>query len=243
MNDKTRWLLVALYAAAMAWVESAVVFYLRVMIDRVEPYQPNPLPMTVFDFGGVELVREAATLIMLLAVGWLAGKTMRARFGYAVIAFGLWDILYYVFLIPMTGWPRSLLDWDILFLIPLPWWGPVLAPMLISTLMIILGTQLVFYDHLAPRKIAWSLAFIGVWIALYAFMADSIQVIGGGAEAVRTVLPTSFNWLLFIVALILMCAPSVDIARQSAIMSFRGAPQARRGISLTNSGDSSLRSE
>jgi len=214
MSDKARWLLVALYAAAMAWVESAVVFYLRVMIDRLEPYQPNPLPMTIFDFGRVELVREAATLIMLLAVGVLAGKTIRARFGYALIAFGIWDILYYVFLIPMTGWPRSLLDWDILFLIPLPWWGPVLAPMLISTLMIILGTQLVFHDHLAPRKIAWSLAFIGVWIALYTFMVDSIQVIGGGVEAVRTVLPTSFNWLLFFVALILMSAPSLDMMRQ-----------------------------
>ncbi|MBI5350473.1 MAG: hypothetical protein HZB77_14350 [Chloroflexi bacterium] len=214
MSDKARWLLVALYAAAMAWVESAVVFYLRVMIDRLEPHQPNPLPMTVFDFGGVELVREAATLIMLLAVGYLAGKTTRARFGYALIAFGVWDILYYVFLIPMTGWPHSLLDWDILFLIPLPWWGPVLAPVSISILMIILGTQLAFHDHLAPRKVSWAIAFLGVWIALYVFMADSIQVIGGGVEAVRTVLPTSFNWLLFFVALILMCAPSVDMGRQ-----------------------------
>lgn len=214
MSDKSRWLLVALYAAAMAWVESAVVFYLRVMIDRLEPHQPNPLPITLFDFGRVEVAREVATLIMLLVVGWLAGKTTRARFGYAVIAFGIWDILYYVFLIPMTGWPRSLLDWDILFLIPLPWWGPVLAPLLISMLMIMLGTQLAWIDHLAPRKIAWSLAFIGVWIALYTFMADSIQVIGGGAEAVRTVLPTSFNWLLFFLALILMSAPSLDVVRQ-----------------------------
>jgi len=243
MSDKARWLLVALYAAAMAWVESAVVYYLRVMIDRVEPYQPNPLPMTLFDFGRVEVMREAATLIMLLVVGWLAGKTIRARFGYSMIAFGLWDILYYVFLIPMTGWPRSLLDWDILFLIPLPWWGPVLAPMLISLVMIILGTQLAWLDPLAPRKIAGSFAALGVMIALYVFMADAIRVLNGGEEAVRNVLPTSFNWLLFFVALILMSMPSLDMTRQLLRVSFRGAPQARRGISLTNSGDSSLRSE
>ena len=162
MSDKARWALVAVYAAAMAWVESAVVYYLRVMIDRLEPYQPNPLPVTIFDFSRVEVVREAATLIMLLVVGWLAGKTTRARFGYSLIAFGIWDILYYVFLIPMTGWPHSLLDWDVLFLIPLPWWGPVLAPILISTLMIILGTQLASPNQLAPRKIAWSFAFVGV---------------------------------------------------------------------------------
>lgn len=211
MSNRSRWLLIAFYAAAMAWVESAIVFYLRVMIDRVEPYQPNPLPLTMFDFGKVEVVREAATLIMLLLVGWLAGKTPRARFGYSLIAFGIWDILYYVFLIPMTGWPHSLLDWDILFLIPLPWWGPVLAPVLISIVMITLGTQLAVYDHLAPRKLAWSFAFIGVWIALYTFMVDAIQVLGGGMEAVRNVLPTSFNWLLFFVALILMSAPSINI--------------------------------
>ena len=74
------WSLVVLFAIAMAWAESAVVFYLRTMIDRIEPYQANPLP----NFGGLakaELVREAATLVMLFAVGWLAGTTRRQRFG------------------------------------------------------------------------------------------------------------------------------------------------------------------
>ena len=142
MSDKSRWLLVALYAAAMAWVESAVVFYLRVMIDRVEPYQPNPLPMTIFDFGRVELVREAATLIMLLAVGVLAGKTTRARFGYAAIAFGIWDILYYVFPHPDDRLAPLAFRLGYFIFDPAPWWGPVLAPVLISTLMIILGRNL-----------------------------------------------------------------------------------------------------
>ena len=133
------WLLVVVFAIGMAWVEAACVYYLRVMFDRLDPYQANPMPL-----GGVmeqvELVREAATLLMLFTIGALAGRTWRTRLGYATIAFGVWDIFYYVFLYVICGWPRSLFDWDLLFLLPLPWWGPVLAPVCIAMLMIAWGT-------------------------------------------------------------------------------------------------------
>ena len=101
------WLAVVIYALAMAWVESAVVFYLRSMIDRIAPYQPNPLPIAG-GFAFAEIVREVATLVMLVTVGWLAGRTWRSRVGYALLAFGVWDIAYYLWLVPLTGWPRSL---------------------------------------------------------------------------------------------------------------------------------------
>src|SRR5829696_3053702 len=97
---------VILYALAMAWVESAVVFYLRSMIGRLEPYQANPLPLAS-GFGLAEVVREAATMVMLLTVGWLAGRTWRSRVGYTLLAFGVWDIAYYLWLIPLTAWPTS----------------------------------------------------------------------------------------------------------------------------------------
>src|SRR6476619_1365482 len=138
-RERSRWLTVATFAVGMAWLEAATVYYLRAMVDRIEPYQPNPLPIRGV-LGEVELVREAATLLMLLTIGMLAGRTGRARLGYTAIAFGVWDILYYVFLRIICGWPRSLFDWDILFLLPLPWWGPVLAPCCIATLMILWGT-------------------------------------------------------------------------------------------------------
>jgi len=35
LNNGARWLIVALFASSMAWVESAVVFYLRTMVDRI----------------------------------------------------------------------------------------------------------------------------------------------------------------------------------------------------------------
>lgn len=212
MNSRSRLWIVFGYAAAMAWVEAAVVYYLRTMVNRIDPYQPDPLPI-MGRLGAAELVREAATLIMLLAVGVLAGRSWRSRLGFAAVAFGLWDIFYYVFLKVLCGWPHSLLDWDILFLLPLPWWGPVLAPVLISILLIVWGT-LAAVEKPAPhreslRKIAWALSAVGAGLALYVFMTDTLHAASDGSHAVRVVLPQTFNWRLFGVALSLMSAPPV----------------------------------
>jgi hypothetical protein len=208
---------VAGFAVAMAWVESAVVFYLRRLADRMDPYQPNPLPLAD-DIGRAEVIREAATIVMLLSVAWLAGRTWRAQFGFFAAAFGVWDILYYVFLVPMTGWPHSLLDWDILFLIPLPWWGPVLAPLLIALLMIIGGVLLTSNDErtgppLWPARWAVALSAIGAGLAMDVFMADSIRAVLHG-EALEHVLPQSFNWALFLVAWALMAVPVIELLRR-----------------------------
>ena len=76
-RERVRWMLVVAFAAGMAWVEAACVYYLRVMVDRVEPYQPDPLPIRGI-LGEVELVREGATLLMLAMTGMLAGRSWRA---------------------------------------------------------------------------------------------------------------------------------------------------------------------
>ena len=206
---RTRWLIVAAFAVAMAWLEAATVLYLRVLVDRLQPYQPNPLPIRGA-LGPVELVREAATLVMLFTVGMLAGRTWQTRLGYSAIAFGVWDIFYYVFLKVMCDWPTSLFDWDILFLLPLPWWGPVLAPVSVAVLMILWGTLVTRWTAGSSRisfASAWVSAWIGIALALYAFMADALHVAHQGIDATRTVLPTTFNWPVFVVALTLMAAP------------------------------------
>ena len=215
-SDRSRWWTVVLFALAMAWVESAVVFYVRTMIDRVEPYQSEPLPHIGL-LGPVELGREVATMIMLFVVGQLAGRTWRSRLGYSAVAFGVWDISYYLFLKVMCGWPASLLDWDILFLLPLPWWGPVLAPVLIALLMIVWGT---LASQLGPARTslrasasAWGVAVIGMAVALWLFMYDSLQVADKGMETIRNVLPVHFNWPLFTVSLVLMAFPVMEICR------------------------------
>jgi hypothetical protein len=201
------------YAIAMAWVETAVVYYLRTQIHRIEPYQPNPLPI-VGGFGPVEAIREAATLVMLLTVGMLSGRNWRARIGYSAIAFGVWDIFYYVFFKVICGWPHSLADWDILFLLPLPWWGPVWAPMAIALLMIIWGTLASEFEvgnSIRPLRRLWLLNFFGMAIALYVFMADCLRARHGGVDAIRMVLPTHFNSAVFCVALLLMAAPVIHL--------------------------------
>jgi hypothetical protein len=213
---RTRWLLVVVFAIGMAWVEAATVYYLRVMVDRLDPYQANPLPISGI-LEQVELAREAATLVMLLTIGMLAGRTARTRLGYTAIAFGVWDISYYVFLKVICDWPKSLFDWDVLFLLPLPWWGPVLAPVCIALLMIVWGTLVSQLAVRSPARsvastLCWRLNWIGIGLALYVFMADSLRTVHEGMEATRTVLPTAFNWSVFVVALALMAAPVAHIA-------------------------------
>jgi hypothetical protein len=208
-SARTCWCLVVAFAIAMAWVEAASVFYIRSLVDRIEPYQARPLPINDA-LGQVELWREAATLVMIAAVGGIAGRTWRRRAGYAAIVFGAWDIFYYVFLRVITGWPKTLLDWDILFLLPLPWWGPVIAPVSIALLMILWGTFATqpHSDTTEPRWAA-ALAVIGILMALAVFMTDAWRALPDGRDAVLQVLPSTFNWPLFGIALVLMAAPIV----------------------------------
>jgi hypothetical protein len=146
-----------------------------------------------------------------LTVGILAGRNWRSRLGYAAVAFGVWDIFYYLFLKVICGWPNSVLDWDILFLIPLPWWGPVLAPVLIALLLIAWGTLASQVEHtptrLFPGIMVLTASAAGIALALYIFMADAIAAAHQSALAVRNVLPTTFHWPQFCAALLLLAAP------------------------------------
>lgn len=215
MREPGRWITVVVYAVAMALVEAAVVAYLRTLIGSADPYRAGALTLPAW-LMRTEIAREAATLVMLGTVAWLAGHNWRAKLGYFLIAFGVWDIFYYVCLAPISGWPRSLLAWDVLFLIPLPWWGPVIAPVSIAALMVVCGTQItqsVRHDNPPwPSLFAWLLCIAGTLIALYVFMADAIHSPNWDAETLNNILPVSFKWPLFIAALVLMAAPVVEMA-------------------------------
>lgn len=219
LSERARWTIVALFAVAMAWVEAACVFYIRALVDRIDPYQANPLPINDA-LGNVELWREAATLIMIAAVGALAGRTWRRRAGYAAVAFGVWDIFYYVFLRQMSGWPRTVLDWDVLFLLPLPWWGPVMAPVGIALVMILWGTLATQTDDRADGRWTWAFGWTGITLALAVFMVDAWRALPQGREAVLQVLPTTFNWPVFCVALLLMASP--PLRQVASLMRARG---------------------
>jgi hypothetical protein len=160
----TRLAVVAVFAAAMAFVESAVVVYLRSVFHTtggLVAYAPGPkdiwfsIPyftllkqstlvsvMPQPQIAYVEVVREAATIVMLLCVGWLGGRDLRSRAALFLCAFGVWDIGYYAFLRVVIGWPASLADLDVLFLIPGPWVAPVFIPVAISVAMVVGGVLL-----------------------------------------------------------------------------------------------------
>lgn len=197
---------VAVYALAMAYVEAAVVAYLREIYDIKDIVRDAPA--TPDRFTAIETGREAATLVMLLAVGWIAGSRLQDRLGYFVVAFGLWDIAYYAWLSLLVGWPDSLLDWDVLFLIPVPWWSPVLAPTLIAALMCVGGVAVIIQ---ARRGVPWrqsplnvGTAAAGLVIVLYTFTADSLGALSDGLDAVANARPSDFPWPLFLLGFILM---------------------------------------
>jgi hypothetical protein len=198
--------LVAAYAIAMAYIEAAVVVYLREM-HGIEELMRD-LPSTLDRFVVIELGREAMTIVMLLSVGWIAGRKLQDRLGHFVFAFGLWDIAYYLWLAIFLGWPDSPLDWDVLFLLPVPWWGPVLAPALIAAVMCIGGTAAVRgADQGVEWRLSWSNAAIaaaGIAIVLFTFTVDGLRAIPDGANAVAEVRPGDFQWPVFALGFIVM---------------------------------------
>jgi hypothetical protein len=214
MSDWKRWCVVILLAAAMAFMEAATVVYLRTIVDRLDPHQPQPLPFSA-GLERTELLREVATLTLVACAAWLAGRTSRQRFASFLVIFGTWDLLYYVFLASIGPWPRSVWDWDVLFLIPLPWWGPVIAPAAIAVLMLLAGTLASQAPAgIWPRPRAWLLAGAGALCALSVFMRDALAASGGGPAAIRAAQPTRFEWPLFLVGLCLMAVPVADLVGQ-----------------------------
>jgi hypothetical protein len=124
---------VCVWAVAFAAVEAMVVFYLRKLFALEYRMQYTPadfhFPRAYLPY---ERAREAATMVMLLAVGFLAGRTWWQRLAFWLLAFGVWDVFYYAWLWVLLRWPSSLGDRDLLFLIPREWWEPVWMPVLAS---------------------------------------------------------------------------------------------------------------
>jgi hypothetical protein len=203
MQFTKKLLWVGLFAVAFAYVEAAVVVYLRQMYGIQNLLQDIPAfdPMIAF----VEVGREFSTLIMLLAVGWAAGRSLQTRLGFAFFAFGLWDIFYYIWLKLFINWPESLLTTDILFLLPLPWWGPVIGPVLIASLMVIGGSLAVIADDRGQAvrfsAIEGILLLEGIMVLLYSFMENSLAALPADVDTLSQLRPSTFNWPIYLIGL------------------------------------------
>ena len=185
---------VSIFGIAMALLEADVVVYLRQL------YYPEGFkePLTVIPKFTllVELGRELATIVMLLAVGIIAGKNFQQRFAYFSFLFGVWDIFYYVWLKLILNWPSSILEWDILFLIPLPWVGPVIAPIIVSLCLIIGAIFILFFQEKGRpvdiNKHDWIVLILAGFIIIMSFVCDSSFVL-------KQHFPLKYNWnILFI---------------------------------------------
>jgi len=201
-----RWIWVVIFAIAFAWVESAIVVYLR------EIYYEGSFsfPIIVNWAAGkyvidellrIEIGREIATILMLVAMGCASGKNAMQKFSFFMIAFGIWDIFYYIWLWVMLRWPDSLMTWDLLFCIPLPWVGPVITPVLIALTLVIAGSLIIYYDE----KVAlirfcwydWAVESICGILIIVAFCWDWKNIMQVPDGVVRSGIPNPFAWWLY----------------------------------------------
>jgi hypothetical protein len=206
LSKRIYWL--SFFSIAMGFLEAAVVIYLRKI------YYPQgfyfPLVPIEPNIALVEIFREAATIIMLVGIGILTGRNTSEKFACFIYSFAVWDIFYYVFLKLFLNWPASLVTWDILFLIPVPWVGPVVAPCIVSSTMILLATLLLCFNG-RIKTTEWILFILGSLIIITSFTTPYFHYLqeqntsawtpGSNAELfneIRKFVPTYYNWWIFL---------------------------------------------
>lgn len=217
MRSKTQfWRIVVgliLFSIAFGYVEATVVAYLRAIytplrshyFGRTSAGELFPLlslnqlralgPEHILRLK-TELAREFATMLMLSGVALIAARKPREWIAAFVLCFGIWDITFYGFLKLLLDWPASLLTWDILFLLPVPWVGPVLAPILVSVSMIVAGLFGLWREYcdspVPMTRARWALIALGGLLVFAAFIYDFPNTARGGN-------PNAFRWDLFLI--------------------------------------------
>ncbi len=231
---------ITIFAIAMGYLESAVVVYLRKI------YYPEgfnfPLKAIESNIGITEILREAATIIMLAGAGIIAGRTKTEKFGFFIYCFAVWDIFYYIFLKLLLDWPESLLTWDILFLIPVIWVGPVISPVINSLSMIFFAFLISYFiDKGLKTKIIWKewlLLISGSVIIIISYVEEYLDFILAEfalrdlfraannmaiMEYASGYLPKSFSWWIFIIGeLLLIIAMVMFYSRNKKDLKIKG---------------------
>lgn len=166
----------------------------------------NPLVKRVATF---EMFREAATLVLLWSAGLAIGRDRTSRFAAFLLAFGVWDLSYYLSLKLLIGWPASIMEPDILFLLPQPWWAPVLAPVLAAVTMAVFGA-LYLCRPFATSPAHWALIILGGAMMTAAFVWDATALAAGAV-------PRQFNWPLYLAGWGLAASAAAHAARRRVV--------------------------
>ncbi len=211
---------IGIFAIAMAFIETMIVVYLR-MIYYASGFKFPLNPYVDAWIFNAEFAREFFTIVMFTCIAILAAKKFSERFAYLLYSFAVWDIFYYIWLKIILNWPDSLLTWDLLFLIPIPWIGPVLASVICSLVMlgfayIIINLNDRGYNAEIVLK-EWVVMIVGGLIILYTWLIDYFKLIftkGFGSdffnlldnkkfqEVVAGFMPVNYNWFLFVVGML-----------------------------------------
>jgi hypothetical protein len=185
---------ITLFSIAMAFLEAAVVIYLR------ELYYTEgfcfPLKIISADIFLIEIGREISTVVLLISIGIIAGKTPLEKFCYFLYGFGLWDIFYYIWLKLIVNWPPSLLTWDLLFLVPVPWVAPVLAPLIVALTMTIVAAVIIYLQERGAcfkiTKLDLALGALAALLIFVSFVLDFPRM-----EDQQS--PDKYHWELLII--------------------------------------------
>lgn len=228
INIYKKFIIVGIFSTAMGFLEAIVVVYLRKI------YYPEgfyfPLKILTPEMVSVEWLREIATIVMLSAIGILSGRNRTEKILYFLYAFGIWDIIYYVGLKLLLNWPESLLTWDILFLIPVAWVGPVLAPVICSLTMIFMAVSIISLNEkgyeIKFNFINWILIIIGALLIFISFIWDYSKMIIENnflgdffnllnneqfIKISSNYTPTRFNWLVFIIGEVIILFTTINL--------------------------------
>ncbi len=223
-----RFFALGVFAAAMAYLESAVVVYLR-MLYYPEGFEVvlKPMPLNVYL---IELGREAATMVMLFVVARLSFRSFWLRFSTFLYTFAVWDIFYYLWLFAFIRWPQSLTTWDILFLIPVAWLGPVWSPLLVS-LNFILASLVI--NGMARRGVVlqsrwyhWAVAITGACLIFYSYVNRVPDLLKG-------ISPTTYSWKWLVAGLVLGWAALGIALLQRAWIKAEDRYPAKEGVKFT----------
>lgn len=207
---KKKLFIIFLFGIAMGFLEAIIVVYLR------ELYYPNgfnfPLEVIPPFILLVEIVREFCTMIMLITLAWLAGRNKLEIFSYFLFSFAIWDIFYYIALKIFLNWPESFFTWDILFLIPVTWISPVIAPIICSAAMILLSLIILSVTEKSDfkiMKIEWSLIWTSAFVIFISFIWDFQKLL------LPNFVPQHFQWEIFSAGVLMTAAAMFLIVRRS----------------------------
>jgi hypothetical protein len=208
---RARLVWLGLYAIAMALIEAAVVVHLRQIYYSDDLRAIFPLRGLSDADLALEFGRELATVVMILAVAWVAESDWRRRAAAFLFVFGLWDLFYYVWLKLAIGWPTQWLEWDVLFLVPWPWLAPWIAAAAIALLFIVWATLFLAAPR-TPRlgRVVIIVFVAGVLIDLMAFLQAGWALLPGGRQAFDGYAPGVFLWPAFLIGWSMM---AVALAR------------------------------